>query len=410
MKPRTVVSLILASLLSLSLFNRVNASDVWAEPADLTESNTRFSLRMYQALARSENSNLFLSPASIHVCLGMTYAAAKGNTAAEMAHALDFKLNPQTTTAEFGELLSALNQPRLDYEKKPSYQLNMVNALWGHQNYPFNEEYKAQMNKQMGAKFESLDFSQPDAARKTINDWVEAQTNKRIVDLLAKGTVTAATRLVLTNAIYFKSAWGDEYFKAANTKAGIFHSDGKDVDAQLMHTTRLFSYYEDSDCQVVGIPYKSFDLIFYLILPRDKTTLNSLEQKLSPDKLKGWQGGASAEVILTLPKFKIESNFSLSGALKSMGMPLAFSDKANFSGMLANPADAFHIDEVINKSFVELDENGTEAAAATAVVMVGSARMRAPEKHVVNADHPFLFMIQHRETKSILFMGRVANP
>ena len=400
------------ALASFLMGSKVRASD-WTEPANLKEGNVRFAARLYQELATRNSSNLFLSPASIHTALAMTYAGARGDTATEMAHALDFKLDLNANLSQFGETLAKLNAPRLDYDdKKPAYQLSMVNALWGQENYPFSEDFKSDMNKKMSAKFESLDFNKSEPARKIINDWVEEQTKTRIKNLIPQGVITPLTRLVLTNAIYFKSAWGDEYFKAANTKTDAFHAPDGDVKVPLMHTNRTFTYTEDENCQVVAIPYKSHELSFFLLLPKDKNGLEKLEKSLTPEKLKQYLSTQdSAQVELTLPKFKIESDFKLKDPLMKLGMPLAFTDKADFNNMLNKPApDGFYIGEVIHKSFVELNEEGTEAAAATAVVMKAGSAFHRVEKKVVTADHPFLFVIQHRATESVLFMGRVANP
>ena len=382
----------------------------WKEPLDLKEGSLRFAVRMYHELSGEHKGNLFFSPLSMQAALAMTYAGAKGATAAEMAHSLDYPLDADKTIAEFGALLTRLSKPKLGRDNKPAYQLNVVNALWGQTGYPFAEEYTDKMNKVMAAKLESFDFGQPEPARKRINDWIDQQTNHRIVDAIPQRGITPLTRLVLTNAIYFKSGWADEYFKAENTKKAVFHAPGNDVEAELMHTNREFIYAENDACQIVGIPYKDDVLRFILVLPRKNDGLADLERQLTPAKLQQWMGTLSSpHVELALPRFKFENSISLKPALQKLGMLKAYDVSADFSGMLATPLDGFYIGEALHKSFVALDENGTEAAAATALMMKAEA-MEEPERVTVTADHPFLFLIDHPETGEILFMGRVDNP
>ena len=381
----------------------------WKEPVDLKEGSLRFAVRMYHELSGEHKGNLFFSPLSMHAALAMTYAGAKGATAAEMARALDYPIDAGKTVSEFGALLIRLSKPR-SRDNKPAYQLNVVNALWGQTGYPFAREYADKMNKVMAAKLESLDFGQLEPARKRINDWIDQQTNHCIVDVIPQGGITPVTRLVLTNSIYFKSAWADDYFKAENTKKAVFHASDHDVEVELMHTNREFIYAENDACQIVGIPYKDDDLRFILVLPRKKDGLADLERQLTPGKVQQWMGTLFCpHVELALPRFKFENSIGLKPALRKLGMLKAFGVSADFSGMLEKPCEGFNISEALHKSFVALDENGTEAAAATALMLKGEAA-EEPERVTVTADHPFLFLIDHPETGDIIFMGRVDNP
>ncbi len=400
----------------------------------LARSNTAFALAMYWQLTAKAKGNIFFSPASIQTALAMTYAGARGETAKQMAEVLRFpsetpgvhlpsrgggpapwkKVSKPWPAARlhrtFGELIRRINTPKLDYKKKPVYQLSIANELWGAKDYSFRSEFIALVKKDYGAGLNNVDFGKPAAARKTINDWVEKQTRDKIKNLIPAGMLDKLTRLVLTNAVYFKSGWAYTFSKHA-TKDGAFHvSADESVTVPLMHQQKSFQYAGSDDLQVIELPYMYNDLSMIVLLPRKIDGLAALEQSLTPKKLDKYLAALKRETVkLTLPKFKFTSQFALAGPLKAMGMVDAFSDKADFSGMTT--AEKLCIGAVIHKTFVAVDEKGTEAAAATAVMMMKMSMPPRPRRpKIFKADRPFLFFIRHNATGEILFMGRVVNP
>jgi serpin B len=291
----------------------------------------------------------------------------------------------------------------------------MANALWAQRGSKLREEYLSQLKTNYGAGVELLDFkTATEASRQTINAWVAKKTEDKITNLIGPGVLTPKTRLVLTNAIYFNGAW-ETQFDAAKTKVEDFHQmAGKTVQAPLMHRDGKFGYFDGGTFQELEIPYKSNELSLILLLPRDVSGLPALESALTPANAKEWMGKLEPvkKVIVTMPKFKMTQEFELKDVLSAMGMPLAFqSGSADFSGM-TDEKPGFVISAVIHKAFVDVNEQGTEAAAATAVVMFGAmAAMRPPAPPpVFRADHPFVFLIRDNATGAILFMGRVESP
>jgi len=244
-------------------------------------------------------------------------------------------------------------------------------------------------------------------SRQAINLWVEDQTNKKIKDLIPQGVLTALTRLVLTNAIYFKGDWASQFKESATKDASFKLGGGKTVQAPLMYQKGKFGYKEDRDVQVLSMPYKGDDLSMVVVLPKKVDGLADVTANLTAAKIDAWTTRLyKRDVYVHLPKFKVESQFGLNDVLAKMGMPDAFdSSKANLSGM--NGARNLYISAVIHKAYVDVNEEGTEAAAATAVVV---ALRSAPRRTTFRADHPFLFLIRHNKTGAILFMGRLANP
>jgi serpin B len=391
-----------------------------ADLATLADGCNAFATDLYAQLA-AKPGNLFFSPASIDTALGMTYAGAAGNTADQMAKTLHFTLPADKLHPAFAKLIADLNNPT-DYEAigsvtKPAYQLSVANALWGEKGYDFKPAFLGLLKETYKAGLNEVDFKQSDAARKTINDWVAKETKDKIKDLIPAGVLTRDTRLVLTNAIYFKSGWAEEFTKHATKNEEFMIGDlapqprpPETVTVPLMHKTAGFGYAETDDVQVLSLPYKAGQLDMVVLLPKmERNNLANLEKSLGR-KLGDWLKAIKhEEVIVTLPKFKFNSQFKLSDTLKAMGMTDAFDIKASFPGITTK--EALFIQEVVHKAFVAVDEEGTEAAAATAVALATlSAPIDPPTPKVFKADHPFLFMIRHTATKTILFMGRVADP
>lgn len=405
--------------------------------AAAAKSGNYFATELYAQLAGKNEGNLFFSPASIHTALAMTYAGARGNTEKQMHQTLRLPrtlmrnmgkhvslkdgtgyfedlfvpLPQERVHPAFAALIKKLNAPRLDHEKKPAYQLVIANALWGQKGYPWREQFIKVTKDNYGAGLNHVDFiRQAEPARLRINEWVEKQTKDKIKNLIPKGAIDSLTRLVLTNAIYFKSNWAEKFQKGATRDEAFTLSPGKTVKTPMMHQQKRHGYLETDTFQAVELSYRFRDLSMVVFLPKTVDGLAAFEKTLTAENLAGWLGQLKRETVkLTLPKFEFTSQFGLADTLKAMGMTDAFSlATADFSGMTT--AENLFISAVIHKAFVAVDEEGTEAAAATAVVMWLGAAPRPKEPKVFKADHPFVFMIRHRATGSILFMGRVTNP
>jgi serpin B len=368
--------------------------------------NTRFALDLYGQLKKAKG-NLFFSPYSISTALAMTSAGARGETLDQMNRTLHLDPAREKTAAAFHQLITSLN----GNGGQRRFELVTANALWAAKQYPIVPAFLAMADADYQAKLQQVDFAgDPEKARLTINRWVEERTRDKIKDLLQSGVVGRDTRLVLTNAIYFKGSWSSPFNENA-TKKGDFRlpADQKIADVSLMHQLESFSYGEMDDAQVLELPYEGGRLSMVVLLPRQVDGLDALQQKLNPANLAAWLGKLQRnKVDLTLPKFKMTAEFELSKTLSEMGMPLAFTDKADFSGICSS--EQLQIGAVVHKAFVDVDEKGTEAAAATAVG-VKAATAVAPRPPVVfKADHPFLFLLRDRTTDSVLFMGRVTDP
>ena len=382
----------------------VSASD----STTLVDNNSEFAFDLYQALIQ-QDGNLFYSPYSISLALAMTYAGARGETEQQMADTLHFALQQDRLHPAFNSLDLALASRGEGAKGKDDkgFRLHIVNAIWGQKDYKFLPEFLDVLAENYGAGLRLLDFvREPDQSRITINNWVSDQTEGKIEDLIPQGVIDALTRLVLTNAIYFNAAWLNPFDKEL-TSNGTFHLlDGGDVTVPMMRQTHSFGYTTGDGYQAVELPYDSDQLSMIVLLPdsgKFETFQNSLNASLVNHIVSDLQ---SQEVDLTIPKFQFESEFSLADTLAAMGMPVAFSDEADFSGMTGNRE--LTITDVVHKAFVSVDEAGTEAAAATAVVV---GLTSAPEQPVqVTVDRPFMFLIRDIETGTILFVGQVVNP
>ena len=404
-------------MLSLLTTCLISLAPSWAAqtPASATtdreavvEGNNAFAVELYGQL-RNQNGNLFFSPESISTALAMTYAGARGDTASEMAKTLHFTLPPDRLHPAMGALLSDFNAPH------NGYQLRVADALWAQQGYTFRDDFLKLTKKDYGAGFHPVDFKgATEAARLTINQWIEQKTENKIVNLIPPGTLTPDTRLVLTNAIYFKGDWQTP-FKKDQTEVEDFHlSPAHSVKVPLMHIFDSYSYLNGGTFQALEIPYKNNELSMIVFLPNDVRGMPAFENSLTASNMQQWLSKLhpASDVILTLPKFKMTRQFTLQDTLGAMGMPSAFDRiAADFSGMTGK-RDLF-ISAVIHKAFVDVNEEGTEAAAATAVVMEMAMARRGPPPPspiVFRADHPFMFLIRDNRSGGILFMGRVTNP
>ncbi len=401
-------------------------AEIAADTQGVVKGNTAFALDLYGRL-KDREGNLFFSPYSISTALAMTYTGARGNTAGEMANVLhlpreNIGKTVSTKTGPHLYLRSVIHRERLAKAfanlqrtvtpgKKKAYQLHVANALWGQKGYKFLPEF-LKLNKQYyGAGVREVDYGKTEKARKTINAWVEDQTRDKIKNLIPKGILDPLVRLVLTNAIYFKGDWLTQFNKKFTRDAPFHTAAGKTVNAPLMYVKAKFPYADTGKLQILELPYTGNDLSMVVLLPRVTgddyaQALAKLEVALTPDKLDAWVKTLhEQEVAVYLPRFRTTLKFRLDKQLQALGMRDAFAMSADFSGM--NGRKDLYISAVLHKAFVEVNEKGTEAAAATAVVM----RLKSAAKITVfRADHPFIFLIRHKPTGSILFLGRLANP
>jgi len=391
--------------------NKPRASAPEVAAPDLAEQvggNSAFAFDLYQAL-REKDGNLFYSPYSISLALAMTYAGARGETERQMTGALHFMLPQERLHPTFNSLDQALASRGQGAQGQDGegFRLNVVNAMWGQQGYEFLPAFLDLLAENYGAGLRVLDFaSAPEEARTTINEWVSEQTEDRIKDLIPQGAVDALTRLVLTNAIYFNAAWAKP-FQAKLTADGAFHLlDGSEVSVPLMRQTSGFGYAEGEGYQAVELPYDGWELAMVVLLPR-AGEFERFESALDAGRVEQIIGSLEyQQVRLTMPRFEFESGFSLKEALAAMGMAEAFSEQADFSGMTGRRE--LFISEVVHQAFVSVDEAGTEAAAATAVMMAPTSAVEEPVE--MTADRPFVFLIRDLETGAILFVGRMVEP
>lgn len=371
-----------------------------AELQQLVAGNTEFALGLYQVLREGE-SNLFLSPYSISLALAMAYGGAREETERQMAETLHFAL-PQ------GELHPAFNALDLRISapaEREGIQLNVVNATWGQTDYPFLPDYLDLLAQNYGAGIRLVDFQEnPEACRLHINAWVSEQTEDKIQNLLPEGLITSLTRLVLTNAIYFKGTWKYQFEEAEKGPFGLL--DGAQVTAPMMEQEARFAYAGGEGYQAVDLPYLSEQLSMVILLPQLER-FEEFERTLDHERLRTILESLDQQLVhLTMPRFSFESGFKLRDTLAELGMPDAFSEEqADFSGM--DGRGGIFIKDVVHKAFILVNEQGTEAAAATGVV----GELKAiPTPVEVRVDHPFIFLIRDRETGAILFLGRVLNP
>jgi serpin B len=376
--------------------------------ASLTDGNAAFAFDLYHVLAADEG-NLFFSPYSISVALAMTYAGASGDTASQMADTLHFTLPPEQLHSAFNAYsLDLAARAEADVEGTP-FELSIANSLWGQQGFTFLPEFLDLLAENYGAGMRLVDYvSDPEAARQAINQWVSDETREKIQDLIPSGAIDAQTRLVLANAIYFKAAWLHPFDDSATAPAPFHLLDGSAVDVPMMHQDEGYSYTLGDGFRALELPYENGNVSMLIILP-DEGQFQAVEETLDPVMIADIMGNLThGPVNLSLPRFTYESAFDLNGALQALGMTDPFDpNRADFSGMDGNRD--LYIGNVLHKAFVSVDENGTEAAAATAVIME-LTMAPAGEPITFTVDRPFIYLIRDNWTGSILFVGRVMAP
>jgi serpin B len=383
------------------LTTRELPAELVAGADSLVEANTRFALDLYAEL-RGAGGNLFLSPFSISTALAMTYAGAAGITEREMRDVLHLGQGPERTHALFQALLSSLDRGIA----LGGYRLDVANGIWAQAGSPFRDEYLDTVRERYLARIESADFVRAaEAVRGEINRWVAEKTAGRIEELFPPGSLNDLTRLVLANAIYFKGKW-DAPFDPKLTRSRSFHLDAnRRVEVPMMSQHGTFGFASFDGVEVLEMPYTGKDLSMIFMLPSGVEGLWDLEARMTFEELDRWVSGtAPRPVDVSIPRFHVESEFALSQPLSALGMPSAFdAGLADFSRMTGERD--LSVSAVLHKAYVDVNEEGTEAAAATGVVVETTS---VPPEFV--ADHPFLFLIRDNVTGSVLFLGRVTDP
>jgi serine protease inhibitor len=380
------------------------APAVAADAMPLVEANNRFAFELYARL-KDQGGNLFVSPFSISTAFGMTYAGAAGRTAEEMASVFHFPLPQERLHPTFGALVRSLDRGIA----LGGYELRVANRTWGQQGFPFRDEFVRITRDDYGAEMQQADFEgDPETARTNVNAWVAERTHDRIRDLFPQGTIDTYTRLVLANAIYFKGLWATQFDRAKTQDAPFYLSATEYALVPTMKREDKARLAPLSGATMLELPYRGGDLSMLVVLPHRFDGLPELEAWLTPEALRDAIAALEetpGAIPIALPRFRIESKFMLGRTLSDMGMPAAFqAGAADFSGI--DGRQDLHISAAIHQSFVEVNEEGTEAAAATGI-SVGATSL-PPVSFVAN--HPFLFVIHDNVTGSILFMGRLADP
>lgn len=376
-----------------------------ADARELALGNTAFALELYRRIGAAPG-NLFCSPYGVSSALAMAYAGARGETAEQMARALRFTLPQARLHPAFNALDLALARRGEGAEGQDGkgFRLHVANAIWGQVGSAFVPSFLDVLAESYGAGLHVVDFVHaPDEARGIINGWVAERTEDRIKDILPEGALGPSTRLVLTNAIYFNAAWQFPFEEEETTPGSFTLADGSTVSVPMMANHAQVRYGEGDGYEALELPYDGGELSMVLVLPSE---LGTFEAGLDQARLDGVLASlGSRSVTMTLPRFKIVSTLDLAPPLEDLGMPAAFSDGADFSGI--DGQGGLFITDVLHKAFVSVNEAGTEAAAATAVVI---GETSAPEPATIRFDRPFLFVIRDRATSAILFVGRVADP
>ncbi len=371
---------------------------------EVAAANNQFAFELYSNLTQTESENIFFSPYSISTALAMTYEGARGQTADEIQSVFHFPTEEIARRSNFAGLFNRLNP------QDAPYSLKTANALWVQKDYKLLDEYLRTTSQYYEAKATNMDFvEKTEESRQTINNWVADQTNQKIKDLFPTGAINTDTRLVLTNAIYFKADWLRQFDKAKTKDAEFNTLPGDAVTVSMMERSdeeSRFSYAETEEAQILELPYKGKKLSMLIVLPKSDST-QSLDEMISTEKFMGWKEAVQEQrVNVFLPKFSFTTKYAMNSTLAELGMPTAFTGAADFSGL--DGTRNLFIQGVIHQAFIDVHEEGTEAAAATGVI-IGTTSAPAPPP-VFRADHPFLFFIFDKETGAILFMGRVSNP
>lgn len=405
MRSRAVILTLSLMLVVTSVF----AGETAGEKALVRDQNA-FAIALYHALP-SADGNVFLSPYSISTALAMTYAGARGPTEAQMAKALRFSLPPSKLHPAFAALEARVRE----IQASGNVELRVANSIWPAKGYKFQHAFLSLLKRDYGALITTIDYRRPEAARSMINGWVEEKTSGKIPDLIPSGGLDPHTRMTLVDAIYFYGKWKRPFSPRATSIEPFHLSSRATTRAPLMRQTDTFGYAENATLQILELPYVGGEISMVVVLPKSVDGLAGLERRLTAANLDEWVGMLNEQKVrVFLPKFKTTAMIELRSTLESMGMTDAFNPaRADFSGMTgaAGSSEGLYVGAVYHKAFVDVKEEGTEAAAATGVTMMPTS-MRVPVKPppVFRADHPFLFFIRDKGTGTILFMGKIVDP
>jgi serpin B len=395
-----------AGWMSLAMLNSLGAAAPAENTGPLVAGNTAFAFDLYRALGQ-EPANLFFSPYNISAAMIVAASGAAGETEDQMQKALRLPGPAASQMAAWGAIERQID----GISRKDVMSLDTASSLWVDPSVHLLAGFLDPLKQDLGSAIQQADFqTAPDAARQSINKWVAEQTRDKIQNLLAPGTITPDTRMVIASAIYFFGRWAEPFSASATEEGAFTGASGATFKAMYMNQKEDHLYFENGDLQAVELSYLGGRLGMMVILPRKTDGLNNVERGLNAETLSGWVGNmARREVLLRIPKFKLETQYSLASALGGMGMTDAFSSKADFS-RINGKRDLF-ISAVVHKAFIDVTEEGTEAAAATAVMVASKAMPMPKEEPVVfTADHPFAFLIRDRNTGSVLFLGRLVQP
>jgi serpin B len=368
--------------------------------SDIPPDNNRFAFQFYQRLDDVQE-NLFFSPYSITSAMAMTYNGAEGKTRREMSEVFGFSGDKEKLSASYQSLqehFASLNREDLE--------LNIANSLWAQKDYSFKGEFLDLNRKYFSAGLQKVNFREDyQGVRRQINRWVEEKTNNKIEDLIQEGVLDRLTRLVLVNAIYFKGRWANPFNKDRTRNENFYTLEGE-IQVPFMHNTLTLPYFENDVFKAVSLPYVDRKMSMIILLPHKRHEIKKLEDDLSPQLYSTLRDSMQKqEIKLAVPRFQMKKKYNLNDKLQAMGMRSAFGRGANFSAMTGNRD--LYINDVVHQSFVEVNEKGTEAAAATGVVMRKTSAITGKK---FKADHPFVFMIIDEKTDAILFFGRLSNP
>lgn len=402
----TIFVVLFALLLVVLLFAGPAPCQETSPSAVAAKAVNAFAIDLYGQLRKTEG-NTFFSPYSISAALAIAYTGAAGNTESQMAKTLRFSREK----TKMNEAFHALSAQVLAAGRGKGAELNIANALWAEKSFTFKKDYLESVRVNYHGDIKQADFMHaPEAARKTINSWVEEQTKNKIMDLFSPDMIASDTKLVIANAIYFKGLWEFPFDKSETKEDAFTLLEGKEVKVPMMNHTGSFGYSELPDLQLLEMWYKGGELAMVALLPSKQTRLQDFEQSLTAEKLDQWIGSLRPrKVEVHFPKYQMTSAFQLTDKLEKLGMTDAFSMKdADFLDMTRGKD--FFIGAVVHKAFVDVYEEGTEAAAATGLTMKTGMAPRPEPIPVFRADHPFVFLIRHKPSGCILFLGRVTKP
>jgi serpin B len=376
----------------------INADSV--EEYDIATANNAFAFDMY-SMIKNDVENIFFSPYSIFTAMAICYDGAEGSTKEQISNVFYYPLSKPVLEESTKEIIDTINSDN------DAYDLEIANALWVLEEYPLNEQYVLNAENYYDGMITPLDFGgQPEESRLIINSWVEKKTNDKIKDLLAERSIDGNTRLIITNAVYFNGKWLQEFEEAGTRKKVFYLSDGQEKKVDTMYAIETYNYGKDKNAQILELPYKGDDISMYIILP-SKNNIEEFENDLTLGYYNELKDNLNSdEVKILLPKFTFEARAELNEPLQDMGIVDAFdSGMADFSGISAS--DGLSISEIIHQAYIGVNEKGTEAAAATGIIMETSLPYY---KYEFTADHPFMLFIEDKRTGCILFMGKVENP